>query len=88
MEQDLNYYTQINARRQKLNNRPDFSVKTIFDKICKRPSPRSFCEEELRLFLRNQGCIALPEVIHAIFRRVDKDKDDLISYVEFTESML
>lgn len=88
MEQDLNYYSRISALRQKLNNRSDFSVKVIYDKICKRPSPKSFGSEQLRLFLRGQKCIAQADVLSAIFRRIDKDKDDQISYVEFTEIML
>ena len=88
MEQDLNYYAKIGSLRQKLNNRADFSVKTLYDKICKRPSPKSFGTECLRLFLRGEGCIALPDVLAAIFSRIDKDKDGFISYVEFTEIML
>jgi Ca2+-binding EF-hand superfamily protein len=86
-ERELQFLRDIEYRKEALVSRPDFNLLDAF-RLVDQLNDSSLSRDAVRRYLMTCGFNPLSEDIEAFMRRIDKDQDEKVSYLEFVDCVL
>mmetsp|Transcript_25634 Transcript_25634/g.44858 ORF Transcript_25634/g.44858 Transcript_25634/m.44858 type:complete len:677 (-) Transcript_25634:2399-4429(-) len=86
-ERELQYLRDIESRKEHLICRPDFNLLDAFRRV-DQLDDSWLSRDSVRRFLLMHEFSATSEDLDAFMRRIDKDHDEQISYLEFVDCVL
>jgi Ca2+-binding EF-hand superfamily protein len=76
----------VDAIKRRLFYRPNFNLSVIFD-IIDRKRHGALSVEDVRAFLKDNGCTPTEKDLSAILQRYDRNSDGRISYEDFRQEL-
>jgi Ca2+-binding EF-hand superfamily protein len=86
-ERELEYLRDIEAKKEATILRPDFNLLDAFRRVDQQDDSW-LTKDSIKKFLISTGLAPSNDDIEGFMRRVDKDRDDKVTYLEFVDCVL